>query len=105
MNEILAALGIKKMSILFAGAAGSMLAIWHNPSLSKIQICGIGIGGLLCSMYLTTPILSFFKLSGDEYEHGVAFIVGLFGMSIIGAITEGIKKLDLAGILKGRFGK
>ena len=105
MNELLAALGIKKLSILIAGAAGSMLAIWHNPGLSRIQICGIGIGGLLCSMYLTSPVLSFFKLSGDEYEHGVAFIVGLFGMSLIGAITEGLKKLDLAAIIKGRFGK
>lgn len=60
------------------------------------------LSGAVMAHYLT-PVLSFYFASGN-YEETIGFLIGLFGMSICGALFRAILKSDVWDLVERRFG-
>lgn len=99
IEQIAAALGIKKSSVIAPAAVGALVAAIRASHLKVWQrvvtfLCGFGM-----ATYLTHPVLAWFKWE-DGFEHGVAFVLGLFGMTIV----EALLTTDWKAIIQKRAG-
>jgi len=82
-------------------AAGAALAALKSSHLSPWQRVVTFLGGFFAALFLTDPIVTWFRLVPiDKYEHGVAFILGLFGMTVF----EIVFTTDWKSIIKKRIG-
>ena len=97
-------IGIKASAIVAGtfGAAVSMAVIkgpiWYRLSLF--------LGGLLSAAFVTPLIVTSLQL--DKSENAVAFLVGMFGMSIASAVIRTIQEINfdtLMAQLKSWVGK
>ena len=103
IDALLQGLGLKKTPLIL-GLIGSIIALkW---------IEAVGVWGRTCAVFIgcataqigTHPTLKFFEYN-NEYEALVAFLIGLFSMSIIGAIMKAINQADLWALVKEWFSK
>ena len=99
LDSIAAALGVKKAALI-AGFIGAALSAAMGPKRTRIErtftfLCGFGF-----AIYLTAPLIQFFKLEAGAYEGGIGFVLGLFGMTISDAIYKFIKETNWSDILK-----
>ena len=110
LEELVAALGIKK-GIVLAAAVGAFIAALIKSRLqdrdkeasSWPEIFITMVSGFFASVYGTEPLLGYLEWK-SQYEHGVAFFVGLFAMTIIDKLLSLIKTVD-AEFIKGLFRK
>ena len=103
IDALLQGLGLKKTPLIL-GLIGSVIALkW---------IEAVGVWGRTCAVFIGcaaaqvgTPLaLKFFEFH-NEYEGGISFIIGLFSMSIIGAVMKAINQADLWALVKEWFSK
>ena len=102
IEGLLSALGIKKAALI-AGIIGGWLSLRFFEGLTTGGKWFTVIGGAASANYLTVPVMTFFHLARDDYEGGVGFAIGLFGMSLAAAAIKFIRD-DLTAIIKGRVG-
>lgn len=102
IEALLSALGIKKGALL-AGIIGGWLSLRFFEGLTTGGKWFTVVGGAASANYVTLPVMTFFHLAPGDYEAGVGFAIGLFGMSLAAAAIKFIRE-DLPLILKGRIG-
>ena len=102
IESLLTAFGIKKAALI-AGIVGGWLSLRFFENLTAGGKWVTVIGGAAAANYLTLPIMSWFRLAAGDYEAGVGFAVGLFGMSIAAAAIKFVRE-DIVSIAKSRFG-
>ena len=110
LDQITAALGVKK-GVVIAAFIGALLAALlqsrlqdpSKPARSYLEICITMMVGFFASVYGTEPLLAYLEWQ-NRYEHGVAFFVGLFAMTIVDKALSLIKALDWE-FIKGIFRK
>lgn len=97
-------IGVKFASIVAGafGAAVSMAVIkgplWYRASLF--------LGGLIAAAFVTPLLVDTFELA--KSENAVAFLVGMFGMSIASAIIRTVQEVNfdsLSAQLRAWFGR
>ena len=85
MEEILAKLGLKGVHLL-TGLIGSSIALLYGKRIrtlkDKLKAIIIVLSGATVTGYLT-PLILIYKPEWVGAEYSIAFIVGIFGMSII----------------------
>ena len=79
------------------GIAGSALALFfmRRPML---VMCGIFIGGCIISFYGTTWVAT--QLEMERADGLVGFLLGLFGMALIGKVHDSIEAINTADVWK-----
>lgn len=88
---------------MIAGVVGGIISGRFIKGMNKVQfISGVLAGGILAD-YLTKPIVSHFEVK-DNSEF-VAFLIGLFGLSICGAVFDAIKNSDIWGLVEKWFSR
>jgi len=92
---------LKKFLPCFIGA---FLAAVTGPQRDKWSRFIGFVSGFSIALYFTDPILDFFKLAPETYAAPIGFALGYFGMSIAEALIKAIRDLDIAGIIKSKFG-
>lgn len=97
IEEIAAALGIKK-GMMVAGFAGSVvsLAFMQGPIWYRLALF---MGGLSAAVYVTPVINAAMGLSADTY--GMAFVVGLFSMSLAARLIQAVQQANFGEINDG----
>lgn len=86
--------------LAFAGALGALLSLPFHPDVKTFsQRALVVASGSAFAHYVTPLALDYFGTS-IERSGSVAFIFGLFGMSITAAIMNAIQHIDLAAIAK-----
>lgn len=100
IEQIAAALGIKKSGVIAPAAIGAMVAAIRASHLKVWQrvvtfLCGFGM-----ATYLTHPVMLWLKWDDGAYEHGIAFVLGLFGMTMI----EAVLTTDWKAVIQKRAG-
>lgn len=89
-DPVQAILGVKT-SVLIAGLVGGAVSSVFSPGPWWQHIVQAGVGAAV-SVYGTpfaVEVLSLVtKVTGQELEHGAAFICGLCGMAIVGGIIN-----------------
>ena len=80
----------------FIGAVISLRFFTEAGIKAKVAVVG---GGWACATFLTGPAVDSFSLAGTKWENGLAFFIGVFGMSFIAALMQGVKELKVAEII------
>jgi len=94
-----------KIKLLIPGFIGAFLAAITGPDRSKVDRFVGFVFGFCIAMYGSAPLLDFFNLSQETYGAGIGFSLGYFGMSLTDSVMRGLREIDIAGILKNRWGK
>jgi len=94
VDAILAALGIKNASTLVAGAVGGIVSLRHYTDLTMGGKCAVLVSSMAIANYATLPIAHWFGGQALEFQEGIAWCLGLFGLSMVSAVLGLIKSTD-----------
>ena len=99
LESVAAALGIKNSAAIIPALFGAGVAALrgHLPIWQRIVTFVVGFG---MAVYLTHPVIAWFGWSSGAYEHGIAFVLGLFGMTVV----EALMTTDWRSIVTRRLG-
>lgn len=94
MDGILTAFGIKKLSVVIAGAVGGLISLRHYSDLTYRGRCLVVLSSIALANYATHPVISYFGTAAADFELGVAAGIGLFGLSFCSSVTTMVKDTD-----------
>ena len=84
-----------------AGALGSLVALRFAPGLSWLErFVNVATGGL-CAGFLAPGLSDWWHITSHGIQSGLAFGVGMFGLSLAAAVLQGIRELRMAEIITG----
>jgi hypothetical protein len=101
-DSLLAVIGIKKFSVLIAGAVGGLISLQHYGTLTIRGKTAVIISSVFLANYTTYPLLKYFE-ADESYELGIAVCVGIFGLNIISAANRMLKDTELWQAILDRF--
>lgn len=89
--------------LLVSGTIGGVISLRFVAGMTAWQrISGVAAGCVMAH-YLSPIIAALFEI--EPHTKAIAFLVGLFGLSVCGAIFDSIKHMDLWGLIQSRYGK
>ena len=100
MHGIAEVLGLKA-GILLAGFIGAIASLAYMRDLTPARAGLALIIGTGCAAYVTPLMMGWMHLSGPNGENAAAFIVGVVGMNLVGALSKGGERLRERGIQVG----
>ena len=80
-------LGVK-VSSLVAGLVGGVMALSMMPQLTFRKALAAVIGGGACAAYAPPIIVELISLDNRNLENGLAFVLGVVGMNILGGLFK-----------------
>lgn len=92
MKEFLESIGVN-VSIALAGMFGSLIMIGKNSSSNLRTTLFAIITGVSSANYITPIVSDMIKIS-EQYQMGVAFILGFLGLKGVEKISEKLLKND-----------
>ena len=93
MEDIFAKLGIKLSHLIIGFLAGGVGLVFNKKPSSKrakIKIYVIIVSGAILTGFVT-PVILLWQTWLTGAEHGVAFLIGIFGMGVIEATLSFLK--------------
>lgn len=102
LSSVLAAWFGKPISVLIGGAVGAVVSLrFGQEGLSvKVRLLNM-MCSMACANYGAIPIANYFN--AQEYRELIAFLVGLFGLSLCTAIFRAVDEADLWALFKSKF--
>lgn len=107
MDSLLAAFGVKKVSVVIAGAVGGLISLRHYTDLTYSGRCLVVVSSVGLANYATHPVVAYLGDAANDFELGIAAAIGLFGLSFVSSVTNMIKDTDywkktIRGIIRQR---
>ena len=95
-EHLLAALGLTKGATL-GGFLGAVVSLKFIENMTWVQRVPTVFGGMLCAAYVT-PLVAEMAMHSPtaRTESAIAFLIGMFGMSIAAAIVKAMPELIAA---------
>ena len=90
-------LGLKAATIV-AGLIGSVASLAYMRDLTPGKAILAVIVGTGCAAYVTPLVMGWMRLEGGSGENAAAFIVGIIGMNLVGALYKGGERLRDRGV-------
>jgi len=87
-----------KMATLVAGLVGSIASLAYMRDLTPGKAGLAVIVGTGCAAYVTPLVMGWMNLTGSSGENAAAFIVGVVGMNLVGALYKGGERIRERGI-------
>jgi hypothetical protein len=100
-DSILATLGLSKGATV-GGFLGAVVSLRFLEGLAWPQRVPTVAGGTIAAAYVTPLVMEVVALT-PRVEGGIAFLIGVFGMSFTAAFMKAIP--ELVGTLKDRIGR
>jgi hypothetical protein len=100
IEEAIAGIFLKVTSTI-PGFIGGVVSLRFFNEQTIFQRIMTVLGGWVCAAFTTDPVLAYFSLSEKSWNNGVAFFIGLFGMSLIAAVMIAIKGVQWVDIITG----
>mgnify|MGYP000707449572 CR=1 FL=1 len=97
MHGIGELLGLKAATLV-AGLIGSIASLAYMRDLTPGKAGLAVIVGTGCAAYVTPLVMGWMNLTGSSGENAAAFIVGVVGMNLVGALYKGGERLQKRGI-------
>ena len=102
-ESILTTLGLSKGATI-GGFLGALVSLKFIEGLTWVQRIPTVFGGMLCAAYVTPLVLELtLSTHTAKTESAVAFLIGVFGMSIAAACVKALPELITA--VKNRIAK
>lgn len=83
---------------IIIGALGAALSMQFVSGLSPLQKATMVLTGTIFSVLFTNPLIELVGVP-PAWNNGIAFLVGLFGWSVVGSVIIAIRKADWWGLL------
>lgn len=84
-----------------AGALGSLVGLKFAPGASLGERITNVVAGGLCAGYAAPAVAEWLHITSSHVQSGLAFGVGLFGLSLAAAVWQGIRDLKLGEVITG----
>lgn len=84
---------------LMAGLAGAIVGLKFAPGISWIERVTNIAAGASCSAFVAPASAEMLRLSSVSMTGFLAFIVGMFGMSIAAALLQGLRDMKVGEII------
>lgn len=91
-----------RFAIIIAGFIGGVVSLRFVDHMTLRQRISSVATSVVLANYFAYDISD--ALGAAKYAEGCGAMIGLFGISLIGAILKAIKETDIAGIIKKRLG-
>jgi len=85
----------------FAGLVGAVIGLKFAPGISWAERMGNAAAGAGFAGYMAPAMAEWFHLESTNMAGGLAFFMGLFGMSLAAAVWQGIRDVKLGEIISG----
>ena len=95
LDDIAIYIGVKSGAII-GGTAGAVVSLIFIEGPIWKRVC-MFIGGLSASIFMTPWFVHVFN--AQKSENAMAFVVGLFGMSLTSAIIKTIQGVDFVSLM------
>lgn len=104
-EPITSAVGAKLFftSSMVAGLLGAVVSLRFASNLRPWERGAAVAIGAVMAQYLTP--LAAYELGLDKFQEAIGFFIGLFGLSLTGAVYDTIRKSDPWGLIMSRYGK
>lgn len=90
--------------LLLGGFLGGVLSVPLQPQIVTLAAkVWAAVTGLCSAVFFTLPVVDHFQLP-TVYVGAVAFLLGLFGVSLLMVLIRTLRKADLLGWITQRFG-
>lgn len=86
---------------LMAGLAGAVIGLKFAPGISWIERVTNVATGASFSAFLAPGAVEMLRLSSASMTGFLAFIIGMFGMSIAAAVFQGLRDMKVGEIVTG----
>ncbi len=86
-------------SPFFVGAVGALVSLRFGHDETWRQRLTTFVCGWLTAGYFARPLSGWLKLTEEGDVLGIAFAIGLLGLSVIAAVLKGIGDLEVAKIV------
>jgi hypothetical protein len=90
---------------LVAGILGSMVGLRWVPGLSWLERLGNVVAGSATAVYAAPVAAEWMQVSSAGMLAGLAFGVGIFGLSLAAAVLQGVRELHVADIVTSWLGR
>lgn len=94
MDSVLAAFGIKKLSVIIAGAVGGLISLRHYAEMTYKGRALVVLSSVALANYATHPVVHYFGNAAEDFELGIAAGIGLFGLSLCSSVANVIKDTE-----------
>lgn len=86
---------------LFAGMAGALVGLRFAPGISWLERATNVAAGAACSGFVAPAAGEMLRLSSPSMLGFLAFVIGMFGMSLASAMMQGLRDLEVSKIITG----
>lgn len=86
---------------LMAGLAGAVVGLRFAPGLSWLERVTNVAAGAACSAFVAPASAEMLRLSSASMTGFLAFVIGMFGMSIAAALFQGLRDMKVGEIVTG----
>lgn len=84
-----------------AGALGSVVGLRFVPGLTWMTRAFNAASGTACAGFVGPALSDWLRIEGASVQAGLAFGVGMFGLSIAVAAVEAIRAVGWADVIRG----
>lgn len=89
------------MAKLWPGLAGALIALrWQPAEATRVDRAISAVSGFVSAVYVAPLIVEVAAVSSQRIEAGIAFLVGLFSMVVVGELMLAVRSLALAEIAR-----
>lgn len=86
---------------LVAGLAGAFVGLRFAPGASWLERSANVAAGAVCSGFVAPAASEMLKLSSPSMTGFMAFVIGMFGMSLASAVMQGLRDVKVGEIVTG----
>lgn len=88
-----------------AAALGSIVALKFAPGVTWAERCINVTAGSLIAGFLAPVAAEWLHITAPHLQSGLAFVIGLFGLSLTAAVMQGVRDIKLGEIVTGWIGR
>lgn len=96
VEQLLTAIGLTKGATI-GGFFGALVSLKFIEGLFWWQRIPTVFAGMMAAAYCTPLVMEMFTIS-VKTEAAIAFLIGVFGMSLMGAVVKALPELSTAAI-------
>lgn len=86
---------------LFPGVVGALVGLRFAPGISWAERVTNVAAGAACAGFVAPAASEIFHLSSVSMMSFLAFVIGMFGMSIAAAVMQGLREIKVGEIISG----
>lgn len=84
-----------------AGLVGALVGLRFAPGISWLERIGNAAAGGAFAGFIAPAAAEWFQLTSTGMASGLAFAIGMFGMSLAAAVMQALREVELGKIITG----